>query len=307
MKKRDFISLLDYSSDELKAMMKLAHEMKAKPDDYTDALRGQILGMIFQKNSTRTRLSFQAGIHQLGGTGFFLSSNDLQLARGETISDTANVLSRYVNAIMIRAMYHNDVEQLAKYASVPVINGLTDYNHPCQVMADMQTIQEKFGHNVEGLKLCYLGDSNNMTVSLICMCAHFGMNMSIVSPEKYALKDQDVIKTKALKIRGDMKLVFTDNVQEGVDGAHVIYTDTWTSMGMEGDRDQKLKDLDYYRVNKKVMGYADSDAIFMHCLPAHRGEEVSPDVIDGSQSVIFDEAENRMHAQKAIMYTLMKN
>jgi len=307
VKKKDFISLLDYTSEELHSLIDLADQIKANPKEYSNSLSGKILGMIFQKNSTRTRISFQAGIYQLGGTGFFFGANDLQLSRGETIYDTANVLSRYMDGIMIRTFAYSDVQELAKHATIPVINGLTDYNHPCQVMADIMTIREKLGKNTKGMKLTYVGDSNNMTLSLIYMCANFKMNMTVVSPMKYQLKEREDVKKIALKIYPDMKLDFVEDAASGVKGSNVIYTDTWTSMGQEKEREQRLKDLNGYMVDSKMMKLADKNAIFMHCLPAHRGEEVATEVIDGHQSVVFDEAENRMHAQKAIMYHLMRD
>ncbi len=302
--KRDFLNLLDYTPDELKGMIDLAIAMKKNPEEYREALKGQTLAMIFTKNSTRTRISFQTGIYQLGGQGLFLGANDLQLSRGESIEDTAKVLSRFVDGIMIRTHAHSDVTGLAEHSSVPVINGLTDYNHPCQVMADMQTIKEKFG-KTEGLKMCYLGDGNNMTVSLVNGCMQFGLDVSVVSPKGYVIdqKYQDESTVNATE-RGT-KVSYTNSVEEGASGADIIVTDTWISMGQDGG-EQKLKDFAAYQVNDAVMSMADKDAIFMHCLPAHRDEEVAASVIDGKQSVIFDEAENRLHAQKAVMYNLMK-
>ncbi len=304
---RHFITLMDYTSKELEQMIDLADDMKKDPDEYRKALKGQTLGMIFAKNSTRTRISFETGIFQLGGMGLFLSGNDLQLSRGETIHDTAKVLSRYLDGIMIRTFKHSDVEELAKYGSVPVINGLTDYNHPCQAMADIMTIREKFGKkNIKGMKYVYVGDGNNVTFSSASIAAKFGMDFYSVTPKQFALgKDEQEKLTKLAKECGT-KMVFTDNIEEGVRGAHVIYTDTWISMGQDAEKEKKLNGLKGFEVSNKMMAMADKKAIFMHCLPAHRGEEVLEEVIDGPQSVIFDEAENRLHAQKAVMYTLMK-
>lgn len=302
--KRDFINLLDYSSKELNDMIDLAIAMKKNPEEYRESLKGQTLAMIFTKNSTRTRISFQTGIYQLGGQGLFLGANDLQLSRGESIEDTAKVLSRFVDGIMIRTHAHSDVVGLAQHASVPVINGLTDYNHPCQVMADIQTIKEKFG-KTQGLKLCYLGDGNNMTVSLVNGCMQFGIDVNVVSPNGYTIDQQ--YQEESVKNAADRgtKVLYTHNVEEGATDVDIIVTDTWISMGQTGG-EQKLKDFAAYQVNDQIMAMANKDAIFMHCLPAHRDEEVATSVIDGPQSVVFDEAENRLHAQKAVMYNLMK-
>lgn len=302
---KDFIALTDFSSEELKKMLDLAGQMKKTPDEYRASLKGKALGMIFEKHSTRTRVSFEVGIFQLGGIGLFYGPNQLQIARGEPISDTAAVLSRYLDGIMIRTFSHQDVVLLAKHATIPVINGLTDYNHPCQVMADLLTIKEKYG-KLEGLKLAYMGDSNNMAVSLLHGCVKMGMNVSIISPKDYSLKSQvmEIVKTEIA--RKNLKIVMTDNIEEGVAGANVVYTDVWASMGQEQEHAKRLKAFAGFTVDKRIMSFADKNAIFMHCLPAHRGEEVSAEVIDGPQSVVFDEAENRLHAQKAVMHTLMK-
>jgi len=303
---KDFIALTDFSSKELGQFLSLAKEMKTNPEKFSTALKGKTLGMIFNKHSTRTRVSFEAGIYQLGGIGLFFGPGQLQINRGEPIADTARVLSRYLDGIMIRTFDHQDVELLGEHASIPIINGLTDYNHPCQVMADLQTIEEKFGH-LQGLTLAYVGDGNNMAVSLLFGCVKMGMNVSIVAPKDYAL-DKTVIE----KISGEandkgLTLKFTDDVEFGVKDADVVYTDVWASMGQEEEQAHREKAFNGFTVDDKVMSYANKDAIFMHCLPAHRGEEVSASVIDGAQSVVFDEAENRLHAQKAILYTLMQD
>jgi ornithine carbamoyltransferase len=303
---KDFLSVADYSTEELKKLLDLAKQMKANPKEYREVLKGKTLGMIFEKNSTRTRVSFEVGIYQLGGVGLFFGPNQLQLSRGEPISDTAAVLSRYLDGIMIRTFSHQDVLDLAKYSTIPVINGLTDYNHPCQAMADMQTVIERFG-KTEGLKLAYVGDGNNVAVSLLNACVKLGMHCSLVSPKKYTMPQVEVKKVQQEADKKKLKICLTENVEEGVAGAHVIYTDVWASMGQEKEREQRLRDFAGFTVDKKVMSYADKSAIFMHCLPAHRGEEVAVEVIDGPQSAIFDEAENRLHAQKAIMYQLMKD
>ena len=300
---RDFVALNDFTSEDLTNLLNLADRMKKNPNKFTEALKGKTLGMIFSKNSTRTRVSFQTGIFQLGGQGLFFGANDLQLSRGESIHDTAKVLSRYIDGIMIRTYDHTDVEELAKHASIPVINGLTDYNHPCQALADMMTIRERFG-KLDGLKLAYIGDGNNVTTSLMFACIKLGLNFVAISPKKYTL-DPEIGKIGS-KMAKDITIEFTDDIEAGLKDVNVIYGDTFTSMGQENEAKQRIKDLGPYQVNEKIMTLADKDAVYMHCLPAHRNEEVTDEVMDGPQSIVFDQAENRLHAQKAIMYTLMK-
>lgn len=303
--KKDFIALTDFSSDELTGMLDLADRMKRSPQEFDSALKGKTLGMIFNKKSTRTRISFQVGIFQLGGMGLFLGPEDMQLARGETISDTGKVLSRFLDGIMIRTFSHSDVLDLAKYASVPVINGLTDFNHPCQALADMMTIREKFGR-LEGLKLAYVGDSNNVAVSLLFACVKFGLHISLVSPKGYTITKEALDMSREEAVSKNLDILLTENVAEGVAGADIVYTDVWTSMGQEKEQQKRLKDLSGYTVNEQMMKEAGPKAVFMHCLPAHRGEEVSGPVIDGPASIVFDQAENRLHLQKAVMVTLMR-
>lgn len=303
--KKDFISLADFPAEELEEMIALAMKMKKNPAKYQDSLKGKVLGMIFNKKSTRTRLSFEVGIMQLGGAAIFISPNEMQVARGETLADTAKVLSRYLDCIMIRTFAHKDVVELAQHATVPVINGLTDYNHPCQALADMMTIEEKFGPT-RGKKLAYIGDGNNMAMSLISACIKFGINISIVSPEKYSVNKDELHLTIKEAEQKNIKIVLTSSVEEGIADADVVYTDTWASMGQEEEHSQRVKDFAGYSVNSRVMSMAKDNAVFMHCLPAHRGEEVSTSVIDGPASIVFDQAENRLHLQKAILYKLMK-
>jgi ornithine carbamoyltransferase len=302
--KKDFIALTDFSSEELTGLLDLADRMKRSPQEFDNTLKGKTLGMIFNKKSTRTRISFQVGIFQLGGMGLFLGPEDMQLARGETISDTGKVLSRFLDGIMIRTFSHNDVLDLAKYSSVPVINGLTDFNHPCQALADMMTIREKFG-KLEGLKLAYVGDSNNVAVSLLFACIKLGLHISLVSPKGYTINKEALDMSREDAASKKLNIVLTENVQEGVAGADIVYTDVWTSMGQEKEQQQRLHDLSSYTVNEQMMRAAGPKAVFMHCLPAHRGEEVSAAVIDGPASIVFDQAENRLHLQKAVMATLM--
>lgn len=303
--KKDFLALADFTSEELGAMVKLGVQMKANPENYRESLSGKTLGMIFNKKSTRTRLSFEVGILQLGGTGIFISIQDTQAARGESLADTAKVLSRYLDGIVIRTYDHNDAIELATHATIPVINGLTDYNHPCQALSDMMTVKEKLGET-KGKKLAYVGDGNNMALSLMCACVKFDMDVAIVSPENYALGPEILPEVKKEAQEKNLKIQFTANMEEGLAGAHIVYTDVWASMGQEDEAEKRAQDFAGYCVDSKVMSMANKDAIFMHCLPAHRGEEVSAEVIDGKASVVFDQAENRLHAQKAIMHQLMK-
>lgn len=301
-----FLSISDYSAKQIKQLLDIADEMKQHPKRFNKALKGQILAMIFEKSSTRTRMSFEAGMYQLGGVAQFLSSRDIQLGRGEPIYDTARVMSRFVQGIMARTFAHQTVTDLAKYGSVPVINGLTDLEHPCQIMADLQTVRERFG-KLAGLKLAYIGDGNNMAHSYMQGTGKVGMDCTIITP-----KDPKYF-CDALIVEGAMEdhaaqgttLTLTDNVMEGVKGAHVVATDTWVSMGMEEEKAERMAAFKGFTVDNAVMEAAGKDAIFIHCLPAYRGYEVLEEVIDGPRSLIYDEAENRLHAQKAIMYSLM--
>ena len=303
--KKDFIALTDFSSGELTALLDLADQIKQSPQEFDSVLKGKTLGMIFNKQSTRTRISFQVGISQLGGNGLFLGPEDMQLARGETISDTGKVLSRFLDGIMIRTFSHSDVLDLARHSSIPVINGLTDFNHPCQALADMMTIREKFGE-LEGLKLAYVGDSNNVAVSLLFACVKFGMHISLVSPKGYTITKEALDMSREEADSKNLNVVLTENTQAGVAGADIVYTDVWTSMGQEEEQQKRLNDLAGYTVDDQIMAGAGPNAKFMHCLPAHRGEEVSASVIDGSASIVFDQAENRLHLQKAVMVSLMQ-
>ncbi len=275
-------------------------KMKNKP------LEGKSLAMIFQKSSTRTRVSFDVGMYQLGGQALFLSSSDLQMGRGEPIPDTAKVLSRFVDGIMIRAIEHDDVVELAKYSDVPVISGLTNLEHPCQALADMLTIQEHLGE-LKGKKLCFVGDGNNICNSLLLMAPIVGMDMSVACPEGYE-PNKDIVKTaKKLANKHDTEIIIiSSDLKIALDNVDVVYTDVWISMGDEKEAKQRQKDFASYQVNSDLMSLANDGAIFMHCLPAIRGEEVSSEVIDGPQSVVFDEAENRLHAQKAVLYHFLK-
>ncbi|MFO7263634.1 MAG: ornithine carbamoyltransferase [Bacillota bacterium] len=303
---RDLLTLADYTAEEIQLLLDLAIQLKKRQKEGkpTPLLSGKTLGMIFEKSSTRTRVSFEVGMYQLGGQALFLSSHDLQLGRGETIADTARVLSRYVDGIMIRTFAHEKAVELARYATVPVINGLTDDFHPCQVLADLLTILEKKG-TLRGVKLAYVGDGNNMAHSLMQAGAIMGMQVAVATPPGYEPK-AEVLEYSRKQAEASGGQVFVTNTPEAaVADADVVYTDVWTSMGQEQEAQQRLRDFRGYQVDAKLMKQAKADALFMHCLPAHRGEEVADDVADGPQSVIFDQAENRLHAQKAVLVALM--
>ncbi len=303
---KDLISLHDLSCEEVQDLLKLALKLKDenKKGIKHHLLAGKTLGMIFTKSSTRTRVSFEVGMTQLGGYPLFLSSNDIQLGRGETIHDTAKVLERYLDGIMIRTYAHQDVIDLAHYADIPVINALTDLLHPCQVLADLLTTYEHKG-KLEGLKLAYIGDGNNMAHSLMYGCAKAGMNCAVAAPVGYECDEEVIENAKADFKASGKELILTNDPIEAIKDADVVYSDTWVSMGMEAEKEERIKIFMPYQVNEELFKNAKSDAVFMHCLPAYRGYEVTEGVIDGPQSVIFDEAENRLHAQKAVMATLM--
>jgi ornithine carbamoyltransferase len=295
---RDFLAIPDFSTDELLALFDLAERMR-RGEYGKKPLEGKTLAMIFMKASTRTRVSFEVGTYELGGHALFLSPRDVQLGRGEPIADTARVLSRYVDGIMIRTFAHQDVEELAKYADVPVINGLTDLLHPCQILADILTIRQHLG-GFEGKKVAWIGDGNNMANSWINAAYRLGFELAIASPESYEPADHLLERAK-----GHAKITLTRDPREAIEGAHVVNTDVWASMGQEDEQKKRERDFAGYTVNAALMKRAAHDAIFLHCLPAHRGEEVTADVIDGPQSRVWDEAENRLHIQKAIMAVLM--
>jgi ornithine carbamoyltransferase len=306
LKHEDFISIHDYSATEVAEIFDLAKEMKANPKKFARALEGQTLGMIFEKSSTRTRVSFEVGMFQLGGHALFLSSRDIQLGRGETIYDSAKVLSRYLDGIMARTFAHKTVTDLAEYASIPVINGLTDLLHPCQAMTDYFTALEKFG-SLKGRKIAYIGDGNNMAHSLMFGAPKVGMNIAVATPATYAPDPLVAARAQVDAENAKTTMVLTNSIDEAVAGADIVETDVWASMGQEAEAEKRARDFNGWIVDRRVMSLANRDAIFMHCLPAHRGQEVSAEVIDSPQSVIYDEAENRLHVQKAIMVLLMKD
>lgn len=298
---KHLLKLLDLSTDEIIDILNLADQLKyeQKHGIPHNTLRGMTLGMIFQKSSTRTRVSFETGMYQLGGQALFLSSRDLQIGRGEPVQDTARVLSRYLNGIMIRTFEQSEVENLAEYGNIPIINGLTDFCHPCQVLADLQTVRE-YKNKLDGLKFCYIGDGNNMANSLTVGCLKVGMSVSLACPEGYHPD------TKVLEFAKDypnFKLV-SDPKEAAVD-ADVLYTDVWASMGQEGEAEKRKAAFVGYQINDEIMKLAKSDAMVMHCLPAHREEEITAKVFEQHANELFDEAENRLHAQKAVMVRLM--
>jgi ornithine carbamoyltransferase len=302
--KRDYINEKDWEAEEIEEILDLARDVKERPLEFRSALAGKTLAMIFEKSSTRTRVSFEAGMFQLGGLGMFLSSRDLQLGRGEPVSDTARVLSRYADAIMARTYAHTTIEDLARYASVPVVNGLSDLLHPCQALADFQTVRERFG-TAKGFPLCYVGDGNNVAHSLLVTGAKLGSRVTVVTPPGFEPRPEVVgwAREAARQTGGDVRV--TRSLEEGLAGARVVYTDVWASMGQEDEAAERASKFEPYRVTARVFALAERDAIFLHCLPAHRGEEVEAAVIDGPSSAVYDQAENRLHAQKALLVRLL--
>ena len=302
---KHFLSLKDFSRAEIEEIFDLAAQVKADPRAYGDVLKGRSLAMIFQKPSTRTRVSFEVGMSQLGGIALYLGANDIQLQRGESTADTAKVLSRYVDGIMARVFSHQDLLDLAKNSTVPVINGLSDLLHPCQTLADYFTLRERKGA-LQGIKLAYVGDGNNVCNELMVGAAKLGVAMAVASPEGYE-PNPLIVKSAIREAQkaGAPAPVVTRDPRAAASGADVIYTDVWTSMGQEEETDRRLKAFQGYIVDGNLMKVARPDAVFMHCLPAHRGQEVAADVIDGPRSVVFDQAENRLHVQKAILILLL--
>lgn len=300
---KHLLKLSDWSKEEILETLDLADELKAQKKAGIEhhILKGKTLGMIFEKSSTRTRVSFEVGMYDLGGQAMFLSSRDLQIGRGEPVQDTARVLSRFLDGIMIRTFEQEEVEALAKHGSIPIINGLTDYCHPCQVLADLQTIREYKG-SLEGKKLCYIGDGNNMANSLIVGGIKTGMSVAIACPKEYQ-PDAEIMAWA--KENGDF--ICTDNILEAAAGSDVLYTDVWASMGQEGEAEERKKIFKDYQINDSVVAVSNEDVMVLHCLPAHRGEEITDKVLEEHANQIFDEAENRLHAQKAVLVKCMKD
>jgi len=298
LKGRHFTRVADWSGEELLSTLDLADDLKerqARREEH-HLLPGRTLGMIFQKPSTRTRVSFEVGIYQLGGAGLYLAASDLQLGRGETLRDTATVLSRYLDGLMIRTFAQDDVEELARHATIPVINGLTDSAHPCQALADVMTIRERLGR-LEGVRIAYLGDGNNVCASLMVAAAKLGMEFIAATPKGYE-PDPRVVEI-AREAGGAVEL--SHDPRDAARGADVLYTDVWTSMGQEEEKERRLRDLAGFGIDDELVGLAGDEAIVLHCLPAHYGEEITEDVLYGRQSAVWDQAENRLHAQKALM------
>ncbi len=304
--KKDLLAISDLTPQDIGKILKRSAALKKllKQGKTRNSLKGKSLGMIFEKSSTRTRVSFEVGMYQLGGQALFLSPNDIQMGRGETIADTARTLSRYVDGIMVRTFAQETVEELARLASVPVINGLTDLHHPCQALADLFTVQEKKG-TLKGLKFAYVGDGNNVANSLVQACVKTGMHFSIASPAEYELDAAILNHARSEAVRTGSKVETSRDPYEAVKDADVVYTDVWASMGQESEHAKRINDFRGFQVDAQLMRTAKKGVIFMHCLPAHRGEEVAAEVIDGPQSAIFDEAENRMHVQKAVLELLL--
>ncbi len=304
--KKDLLTINELGSDDILHILDRAAWLKNAQKDGVvhHPLRGRSLGMIFEKSSTRTRVSFEVGMYQLGGQALFLSSQDLQMGRGEPVADTARTLSRYLDGIMIRTYAQKTVEELAKHASIPVINGLTDLHHPCQALADLFTIREKRG-TLKGLRFCYVGDGNNMAHSLIEAGVKVGMHVALACPAGYEPDAAIMREAKQVATQGGSELMLTSDPRKAAANADILYTDVWASMGQEKEHAQRVKAFAGYQIDEKLLKAAAPNALVMHCLPAHRGEEISAAVIDGPQSVVFDQAENRLHTQKAVMEILM--
>jgi ornithine carbamoyltransferase len=299
--KRDFLTIWDLSSKEIGLLLKRAMEFKSGRDANKCPLIGKSVGLLFEKASTRTRVSFEVGIYQLGAQAIYMSTKEIQIGRGETIHDTAKVLSRYLDAIVIRTFSHNTIVEFASYSSIPVINGLSDLHHPCQALGDLMTILEKKGR-LQGIKLAYIGDGNNVANSLIEAASKMGINLTIACPKGYEPDPNVLEKTSKSK---DSKIIILKDPKEAMYKADVVYTDVWISMGQEKEAAKKKRKFKNYQLNTNLLSYAKKDAIVLHCMPAHRGEEITDEVIDGPQSAVFDQAENRLHTQKALLEFLL--
>ncbi|GAB6071893.1 ornithine carbamoyltransferase [Venenivibrio stagnispumantis] len=302
--KKDFLSVSDLEREEVLEIIDYAEKLKKEP--FSDkSLQNKSVGLIFMKQSTRTRLSFEVGVYQLGGQPLYISGSTTQLSRGEDIKDTARVMSRYLDMIVIRTFSHKEVEELAEYSSIPVINALTDYLHPCQVMADLQTIKERFGR-LEGLKLAYIGDGNNMANTLLIACGLMGIDISVATPSGFEPNGKAVAESIELAKKSGAKIEITNDPKKAALNANILYTDVWVSMGQENEKSKKEL-FKGFSINKDLVAIASPDVIVMHCLPAHKGEEITEDVFEEFADVIFDQAENRLHIQKALMSYLIKN
>jgi ornithine carbamoyltransferase len=301
---KDLLSLREVAGADLELVFKLAERMKKRPEEFLGKLKGRSIALLFQKPSVRTRISFQIGISELGGSSVYMSPQEMPLGERESVKDVARVLSRYCDAIVARTYAHSDVVDLSKYASVPVINGLSDSYHPCQTLADLFTIRERF-KTLSKINIGYIGDGNNVLNSLLFGAVKVGANLSIASPKGYEPSEEMLNEIKLITKETGSKVTLSNNPFTAIKNAHVIYTDVWVSMGQEKQRDQRLRDFQPFQINGALISKAPKDAIVMHCLPAHRGEEITEDVIEGSRSAIFDQAENRLHTQKALLYLLL--
>lgn len=304
--KKDLLTVGDLNLEDIESILERSSILKEKhkrKEPYCPLI-GKTLGMFFEKASTRTRVSFEVGIYQLGGQGIFLTPQDLQIGRGESIEDTAMVLSRYIDGLVVRTFSHKTVEDLARYAAIPVINGLTDTHHPCQILSDLFTIKEKKGR-LKNLKLCYIGDGNNVANSLIEGAGKVGINISLACPDGYEPDTEIIKKAEGEAKKGGSSIEILRDPLKAAEGADILYTDVWASMGQESEREKRLKVFKPYQINRRIVEAAKPDVLVMHCLPAHRGEEITDDVIDGKHSIVLDQAENRLHTQKAILEILM--
>lgn len=301
---KDFLSIKEFQSWDIDAVLKLAERMKKTPLAFASKLKGRSLALLFQKPSIRTRVSFQVGMAQLGGHSVYMDPQEMPLGERESVADVARVLSRYCDAIVTRTYLHSDVELLARHASVPVINGLSDLYHPCQTLADLFTVKERF-KTVEKINIAYVGDGNNVLNSMLFGAAKMGAHLAIATPRGYEPSEEALKEIKLITKDTGSKITLSNNPFTAIKNAHVIYTDVWVSMGQEKQRDQRLKDFQPFQINAAIVGKAPKDSVIMHCLPAHRGEEITGDVIDHPRSVIFDQAENRLHTQKALLFHLL--
>lgn len=302
--KKDLISIKDLKLEEIEQILNLTDELKSKARDFSASLSGKSLGLIFQKPSLRTRVSFEAGMNQLGGHALYLAPENIKFGTREAIKDFGSVLSRYLDALVVRTFSHHQLQELASSASIPVINGLTDLLHPCQALGDLYTIREKKG-NLIGINLVFIGDGNNVAHSLLYGCAKMGVNLTVVTPAKYQPKNEIFIESSQLAENCGVKIALSENASSAVSSADLIYTDVWTSMGKESEYKKRAKAFKGFQVNPELVSLAKEGCLIMHCLPAHRGEEITDEVIDGPNSIVFDQAENRMHVQKAILLLLL--
>ncbi len=302
--KKDLVSIKDLSAQEIKDIFILTDKLKKCPNKFKNVLSGKTMALIFQKPSNRTRVSFDVGMYQLGGNSIYLSPSEINLGVRESIKDVARTLSRYVSGIVLRTFEHKNVVELAKYATVPVINGLSDFSHPCQALADVYTLREA-NRKIEGMNFAYVGDGNNVCHSLMYACSKLGINIRIATPKGYEPLNEVLAETEAFAKDSGSEVILSNDPFDAVKGANVIYTDVWTSMGQEKEADERRKIFKDFQINQKLVNLGSKDVLVMHCLPAHRGEEITDEVIDGTSSVVFDEAENRMHVQKAILIKLL--